>query len=1542
MHGRMKFASFCALPLRGFESRLEKSFCSSREECFAVGLLVLVECLAVGLLVLVECLALGLGETVGAASVLLPVSKPEAISKVFLQSACDLVSFAEPAFVLRWVLACLLLGLCMSVGGKVGVLKLCSCGALSRVVCARKGSRKRRLPRKPKRRVQVWNRWMRVEVACARMMRVRREPAVVKLGNALRKLAEEVILEAVSHVLMGVNFVLRLLACLGRKMKAWFLGILPFEVRWKSRSSQDCELCLGLPVEVQVEDSDEELIPDPFSSPDPPAESAQPPKRPRKDPPRDDPPPAAPVEDPVEPEDVPISASEQKLSLHRRQGHQPYWRHCDVCQSARGKIPARRRGMKSNAAPGELQMDFGFFGRHVRFLVCVHVMSGYLSTVVLTPDEPVAAKALCKIFSEMGLHGLDVVVHGDQENLLESVCRDAAKDRTFVGRSFHWVPFAKERPQSKGIVERHVGLLKESFWSVWLGLEERVGGQLALDGELFAEGMRYTTRMYNLFHIGTESQSSPLERLRGTSVVPTRTYEFGSIGFGKPQTARREHRGKRLVRCIYVGPQGPNGHGIRAFVPLANTVPRLELMGAYRSKTPTEFDVPALKALLGSREDPERPIKFDVPPDAPQPPGPPSPVALPDGSVEFPKGAEGEAEVASPGAEVPDDLSGYAPSDVGMDDPALEHEEPLMEDGDEGMDVDGVPDDEDDAMEEGLTWLQEFGLALLFDGPDLRVRSSQSGTQSAEKDVWFSQKFGGTKIWVKVPANVVCEVSGAVLAQKDVVAGMKLELEELDAFSVVTIIDEKKARKIATRRIHTTRWVITAKPSKENPNRVRARLVVRDYALGSSPLAEGIYSPTTSLEALRGVLAIHAVRGGTLLSADVSVAFMQAPVQGTEVIKFPLSMVSESHEPLFGQLFKAMNGLRIGPLSWYIEFTNKLRSMGFQETADPTVHRRCDPAGLVLILCYVDDLIVYSEDPSQAEEIFRVLAKIYKMKRTGVLKPREVGTLEFLGRVIVRLSYDGPILFGLKPGYLSSLGEEFQISAGKARNLPNLERLYKGQKESVPISREAYERYRRVLGKLMWASLTLAHLQYPVGFLGRFQQDPDSRAENCLRAVVRWITVLPEFMQEFHPSGEETAEKNLTGYVDASWNVVSVSGALLCWRGMMLKSFSRKQATTALSSAEAELIALVEASKEAVYVALLMETLVFGLEKQQETGSFHLVFLSDSEAAISISAMSGLLRRVRHLELRARYLQELVTSGRLVLRWISGELNPSDGLTKSVSEDRMLQTLLEGCGLVRLPQEDVSRVHVALASAVDSVAVAELPSNLEKYLDVAQDLARGIVPLLVIELFCGPESAISQACRRAGVAYIGITASENFVDQNTQEFLAETLSVLKSRYCTRIYVHIATPCTAGCSWRHYNLRKPGFKKKWHAKLREHQRNWKLLGALLGPYAKETALLVTQEWPKTSALWKEEVFLKIQKRLGLSFGKVVDRCSFDGVYKKWYFCSNHEKWVELFKCSPCDGMHTHVECSLYESGFYPTKLGRALVTAARKLLGQEGV
>ena len=172
----------------------------------------------------------------------------------------------------------------------------------------------------------------------------------------------------------------------------------------------------GLPVEVTVADSEEEeRLPDPKPKRRPP--------QPEEPDPRPEPPELQPPED----GEVPVYITSERLKAHRSKGHQPYLNFCDTCQSARGRVPARRRNMKSHYASGELQVDFGFFGRNVRFLLIVHVLSGYLSTVVLGPEDPVPVPSICKVLSEMGLNGLDVVVHGDQENLLESVFRDSAK-----------------------------------------------------------------------------------------------------------------------------------------------------------------------------------------------------------------------------------------------------------------------------------------------------------------------------------------------------------------------------------------------------------------------------------------------------------------------------------------------------------------------------------------------------------------------------------------------------------------------------------------------------------------------------------------------------------------------------------------------------------------------------------------------------------------------------------------------------------------------------------------------------------------------------------------------------------------------------------------------------------------------------------------------------------------------------------------------------------------------------------------------------------
>ena len=100
-----------------------------------------------------------------------------------------------------------------------------------------------------------------------------------------------------------------------------------------------------------------------------------------------------------------------------------------------------------------------------------------------------------------------------------------------------------------------------------------------------------------------------------------------------------------------------------------------------------------------------------------------------------------------------------------------------------------------------------------------------------------------------------------------------------------------------------------------------------------------------------------------------------------------------------------------------------------------------------------------------------------------------------------------------------------------------------------------------------------------------------------------------------------TEEGVVVGFCDASWNVTSVSGAVISWRGCCLKCCSRRQEVPTLSSAEAEAFAITEASKELVALGTLIETARDGIPLDEigapakTTGSMKLHLYNDGKAA---------------------------------------------------------------------------------------------------------------------------------------------------------------------------------------------------------------------------------------------------------------------------------------------------------------------------------------
>ena len=481
--------------------------------------------------------------------------------------------------------------------------------------------------------------------------------------------------------------------------------------------------------------------------------------------------------------------------------------------------------------------------------------------------------------------------------------------------------------------------------------------------------------------------------------------------------------------------------------------------------------------------------------------------------------------------------------------------------------------------------------------------------------------------------------------------GMKTEVQQLERLKVGRCLVAHEGRQLAKEKqvtVLTSRWVLTQK----TVDIARCRIVVRDFATGgASALNSGIYAPTSSFDGLRCVLAVSVIEDLSLLTADVSVAFMNAPVEADacDLVLLPANVTINGCR-VIAWLGEAMNGLRRAPLLWFLELQRAVYSMWGQDTSENTLFRLTTPKGFILVLVYVEDLLVAAHDEQEGADFLQKLMGIWKIKLTGKIPALRRGVPQFLDRTIYRY-WDGEstLSLGGSEAYMTGIIDSWHEKLKPNETPPKLEEIFKDQEKQggdVPLTTEGEARYRRVLGQLAWAALSRADLCFAVSYLARFQSKPSGAAEACLRALSRWLLTRLHHVQTMpSPEGSPSVgQRSVVGFCDASWNVASVSGGVLMFQGCCIKVFSRKQECPALSSAEAELCTMTENSKELVSRGMLLESILDGIPltilgtPQCTTGTYQLVLRNDATAAISISSMEGLLRRVRHIELRAKYI----------------------------------------------------------------------------------------------------------------------------------------------------------------------------------------------------------------------------------------------------------------------------------------------------------------
>ena len=138
----------------------------------------------------------------------------------------------------------------------------------------------------------------------------------------------------------------------------------------------------------------------------------------------------------------------------------------------------------------------------------------------------------------------------------------------------------------------------------------------------------------------------------------------------------------------------------------------------------------------------------------------------------------------------------------------------------------------------------------------------------------------------------------------------------------------------------------------------------------------------------------------------------------------------------------------------------------------------------------------------------------------------------------------------------------------------------------------------------------------------------------------------------------EAEPSDLKGYSDSDWAVQhSTSGWILQWQRACISWGSQKQRTIALSSCEAEIVALSEASKDVLYFRKVMDELQVLPE-----GATRLA--TDNKAAHDLSYNPEHHKRTKHVERRHFFVRECVEDMKISVPLVKTTENLADFFTK--------------------------------------------------------------------------------------------------------------------------------------------------------------------------------------------------------------------------------------------------------------------------------------
>ncbi|KAI5708540.1 hypothetical protein M8J77_024816 [Diaphorina citri] len=448
-----------------------------------------------------------------------------------------------------------------------------------------------------------------------------------------------------------------------------------------------------------------------------------------------------------------------------------------------------------------------------------------------------------------------------------------------------------------------------------------------------------------------------------------------------------------------------------------------------------------------------------------------------------------------------------------------------------------------------------------------------------------------------------------------------------------------------------SKWVFKTKLLSDGSiDKHKARLVAKGYSQKEGIDYDEIFAPVVRYNSIRLLLALAVEQNLEVDQMDVVAAFLHPKLEEEIYMELP----DGSFGGKYCRLLKSIYGLKQASRVWNLELDSFLKELNFvQSKYDPCVYLRKQGNSCIYIAVYVDDLLIFSNDKSDKKKLKDNLMNRFQMK--------DLGKAHYI--LGYRIQYVDHQLTLDQTKYVEELLERFNMkdcNGVKTPMDPNQvftpDMCCQSEAEKLDVP------YQEAIGSLLYLSQgTRPDITYAVSFLSRFNHNYGQAHWNAVKRIFRYLQQTKHYKLTYKKS-----DRALYGYSDADWAsdtcdrksttgyVFMLSSGPVCWS-------SKKQPTIALSSTEAEYMALTNAIQEGLWLK--------GLLSELHCTQDSVVIYGDNKGAIDLSKNAKYQARTKHIDVKHHFIRDHVQKGTIKILRVSTKEMVADVFTKGLPHE---------------------------------------------------------------------------------------------------------------------------------------------------------------------------------------------------------------------------------------------------------------------------------